>query len=87
MKERLLSKIPRNTDEYLHASYPLSTNWLRIPHQLLAAQGRECEAACECSSYCEPLMKDREQGQGRWYDMVEDTWKWNRENVNGLIAL
>lgn len=38
---------------------------------------RECEAACECSSYCEPLMKDAalcvEQG-GRWQQALSQNF-------------
>eukprot|EP00913_Durusdinium_trenchii_P030010 g28122.t1 len=55
---------------------------------------RECEAACECSSYCEPLMKDREQGQGRWYDMdaalcVEQGGRWQQalsQNFDNVLS-
>jgi len=44
--------------------------WLGWFTSSSSVPGRECEAACECSNFCEPLIKER-GGHGR---------PWRREN-------
>lgn len=48
-------------------------------------QGRECEAACECSHFCEPWIKALCTERGHWKRWKNDSWRNNWKPPNLII--